>query len=72
LNVAFAVIVGGPEMPNPKSSKQDKRADKAAKAVQRAIKKTQLVNERPTVGKPVIVNPANDGAPTVGDKHSPR
>jgi hypothetical protein len=57
-------------MPKPKSSERDKRVDKAAKAVQRAIKKTRPARERPTVGKPVIVDPVDDGAPA-GRKTSP-
>jgi hypothetical protein len=58
-------------MPQPKSAERDKRVDKAAKAVLRAIKKTRPARERPTVGKPVIVDPIDDGA-QAGSKTSPQ
>src|SRR5262245_25264584 len=44
----------GPEMKQSRSS----RATKAEKAVQRAIAKSKPTKEPPTVGKPVIVDPA--------------
>ena len=44
--------------PQRRSSKSARTA-KAAKAVQRAIRKDNPANEPPTVGKPVIVDPAD-------------
>lgn len=44
----------------------DKKAAKAAKAVQRAIKKDNPAKEPPTVGKPVIIDPADAKPPSDG------
>ena len=46
-------------MTNPKPP-TEKKAPKAAKAIQRAIKKNNPAKESPTVGKPVIIDPADD------------
>jgi hypothetical protein len=43
--------------PVPKPTPPDKQAAKAAKAVQRAIRKDNPAKEPPTVGKPVIIDP---------------
>jgi hypothetical protein len=49
----------------PKSVHPDKQADKAAKAVQRAIRKDNPAKEPPTVGKPVIIDPTDEATPAV-------
>jgi hypothetical protein len=58
-------------MPTPLQS--DRRAAKAARAVQRAIKKDNPTKEPPTVGKPVIIDPPDEGKPAVRepDKRKP-
>jgi hypothetical protein len=43
----------------------DKRTDKAAKAIQRAIRKDNPAKEPPTVGKPVIIDPPDEARPAV-------
>ena len=48
-------------MPNRTTSQSDKRAAKAAKAIQRAIRKDNPAKESPTVGKPVINRAAGRG-----------
>jgi hypothetical protein len=45
----------------------DKRTGKAANAVQRAIRKDNLAKERPTVGKPVIIDPPDEKKPAIKD-----
>jgi hypothetical protein len=42
----------------PKHPRRQSRTAKAAKAVQRAIRKDNPAKEPPTVGKPVIIDPA--------------
>ena len=49
-------------MPNPPP---DKNSAKSAKAVQRAIRKDNPAKEPPNVGKPVIIDPADDAKPTI-------
>ena len=51
----------------PRSTKPDKQAAKAAKAVQRAIRKDNPAKEPPTVGKPVIIDPPDEANPAVKD-----
>ena len=48
-----------PPMPKAKSASRDTRSQRAAKTLQRAIRKDQPAEDRPTVGKAVIV-PADD------------
>jgi hypothetical protein len=50
--------------------RSNKEALKAAKAVQRAIKKDNPAKEPPTVGKPVIIDPADDARPSLKDRAS--
>jgi hypothetical protein len=50
--------------------RSNKEAHKAAKAVQRAIKKDNPAKEPPTVGKPVIIDPADDARPSLKDRAS--
>ena len=59
--------------PVPAPLHSGRRAAKAAKAVQRAIKKDNPTKEPPTVGKPVIIDPPDDGKPAVKepDKRKP-
>jgi hypothetical protein len=45
-------------MKQARSQKRSNRSTKGAKAVQRAIVKSNPTKEPPTVGKPVIVDPA--------------
>jgi hypothetical protein len=54
-------------MPKSTPSPSDKRATRAAKAVQRAIEKDNPAKEPPTVGKPVIIDPPEDAKPAVRD-----
>jgi len=54
-------------MSKPTRRQADKRAGKAAKAVQRAIRKDNPVKESPTVGKPVIIDPPDEKKPTIKD-----
>jgi hypothetical protein len=51
-------------VPKPTSPQPDKRA---AKAVQRAIRKDNPAEEPPTVGKPVIIDPTDEAKPAVED-----
>ena len=55
------------------SSLPDKRAAKAAKAVQRDIRKDNPAKEPPTVGKSVIIEPPGEEKPAVKtpDKQKP-
>ena len=52
-------MTGPPDQP-------DKQAAKAAKAVQRAIRKDNPAKEPPTVGKPVIIDPPDEVKPAIG------
>lgn len=52
-------------MPKPTRRQADKRAGKAAMAVQRAIRKDNPVKESPTVGKPVIIDPPDEKKPAI-------
>jgi hypothetical protein len=54
-------------MPKSTPSPSDKRATRAARAVQRAIGKDNPAKEPPTVGKPVIIDPPEDAKPAVKD-----
>ena len=54
-------------MPKSTRPQPDKRAAKAAKAVQRAIRKDNPAKEPPTVGKPVIIDPPGEAKPAVED-----
>jgi hypothetical protein len=45
----------------------EKKVAKAAKAVQRAIKKDNPAKEPPTVGKPVIIDPPDVAKPSIDD-----
>jgi hypothetical protein len=51
----------------PKLTEPDKQAAKAAKAIQRAIRKDNPAKEPPTVGKPVIIEPPDQAKPAVKD-----
>jgi hypothetical protein len=52
-------------VPKPTRPQPGKQAAKAAKAVQRAIRKDNPAKEPPTVGKPVIIDPPDEAKPTV-------
>ena len=52
-------------MPNSTRSQADRRRAEAAKSVQRAIKEDNPAKERATVGKPVIIDPANGRKPAI-------
>jgi hypothetical protein len=52
-------------VPKPIRSRTDKKAAKAAKSVQRAIRKDNPPKEPPTVGKPVIIDPPDEAKPAV-------
>ena len=54
-------------MPKPTHGQSDKRAAKAGRAVQRAIRKDNPAKEPPTVGKPVIIDPPDEAKPTIKD-----
>ena len=54
-------------MPKPTRPRTDKKAAKAAKAVQRAIRKDNPAKEPSTVGKPVIIDPPDEAKPAVKD-----
>ena len=56
---------------SPKKSVADAAADKA---IRRAIRKSDLTHEPPTVGKPVIIDPAEEKTETQADgkKSEPR
>ena len=54
-----------------KSPKKPVGRSAADKAMRRAIRKSDLTHEPPTVGKPVIIDPAEENADTqVDDKKS--
>ena len=59
-------------MPKTTGSQSEKRAAKAAKAVQRAIRKDNPAKEPPTVGKPVIIEPPGEVKPAVKDPDKPK
>jgi hypothetical protein len=50
--------------PKPQS---DKKAAKAARAIQRAIKNNNPAKEPPTVGKPIIIDPPDVAKPSIDD-----
>jgi hypothetical protein len=61
-------------MPKP-SRPQDpsaRRSAKSAQAIRRAIQRTNPVKEPPTVGKPVIIDPAEPIEPTSAAKSKRR
>ena len=53
-----------------KSSKKSVSDAAADKAIRRAIRKTDPTDEPPTVGKPVIIDPAEERAATRAGKRS--
>jgi hypothetical protein len=56
-----------------RQAKSDPSTLKSAKAVQRAIRRDNPAKERPMVGKPVIVDPAEPPpAPTDKERHTKR
>jgi hypothetical protein len=55
-------------MKQTRSQKRSSRSTKGAKALQRAIAKSNPTKEPPTVGKPVIVDPAEPRSRPEGSK----
>ena len=53
-----------------KSPKKPVSAPAAGKAIRRAIRKSDLTHEPPTVGKPVIVEPAEEKGDAADAKKS--
>jgi hypothetical protein len=58
-------------MSKSKLSPSERRAAKAAKALQRAIRKDNPAKEAPTVGKPVIIDPPEKLKRIMRDKRKP-
>lgn len=60
-------------MKQSRPQKSSERSSKSAKAMRRAIAKSNLAKEPPTVGKPVIVEPAEaERARSAGRKRGKR
>ena len=63
--------ISAPSMNAKQGKKPPHRSSTGAKAVRRAIAKSNPTKEPPTVGKPVIIDPVAPAKPTPADRKTP-